>query len=79
MHFKGVFVLILLVCVAFTRTGAQVYFDETDMIDLVKSIILDPEFRILKEQDQIGVLREVYAYIDIYTAYTRKKHIVNFM
>ena len=71
--------LILLACVAFMETGAQGFFDDTDMMELVKSILIDPEFIVLEEQEQIRVLREIYKFLDNYYAYIKKKHIINFM
>ena len=68
MHFKGVFLLILLACVTIMKTGAQV-----DMMSIVKSILVDPKFVKLEEQEQVKILREMYAYLDSYYAYIRKK------
>ena len=53
MHFKGVIVIILLVCIAFTRTDAQSFYDNADM--LVKLVMNDPVFVLLDEQKKMGV------------------------
>ena len=62
MDYKGVSMLILLVFVTFVKTDAQYFYDDTDK--LVKSIMSDPVFVLLDEQDQIRVLREIFTLLD---------------
>ena len=65
MHFKEVFMLSLMACVVFIyRTSAQDSNEDANIIDLVVSILNDPEFVILEEQEQNKVLREVYTFLD---------------
>ena len=71
MHFKGVIVIILLVCIAFTRTYAQSFYDIADV--LVKLVMNDPVFVLLDEQKKMGVLREIYTFLDKYNPYIRMK------
>ena len=75
MHFKGVIVIILLVCIAFTRTDAQSFYDNADM--LVKLVMNDPVFVLLDEQKKMGVLREIYFFLDKYKPYIRMKQKIN--
>ena len=75
MLFKGVIMVILLVRTSFTKTDAQNFYDIADM--LVKLVMNDPVFVSLDEQKKIGVLKEIYIFLDKYDPYIKSKQKIN--